>query len=394
MTVSADQTDLFDFVDRELESRRSTRRLRHLREAQPLRHGMIEVDGQTLINFSSNDYLGLSFHPELKRRAIKQLESHGSGSTASRLMSGTSPLVSALETKLASIKGTERALIFNSGYQTNVSILPAIADRNSFVLMDRACHASLVTGAVASRATIKRFAHNDMDQLRDQLRGLRSRSTGRIVVVTESLFSMDGDLSDLTTILGLRAEFDTILIVDDAHAFGVLGASGSGLACDPDIDLVVGTFGKACGSFGAFVACSDRLRAYLINCSSGFVTSTALPPAMLGAIDAALDLVPEMDSERLRLHKNSSRLLATLRSNRWDCRASESQVVPVVVGGEEEAVQLAAWLEANGIFAVPIRPPTVEHGASRIRLSVTAAHESYQVDHVANLIESWRERQR
>ena len=183
------------------------------------------------------------------------------------------------------------------------------------------------------------------------------------------------------------------LIIDDAHGFGVLGPHGSGLACGTDVDLVMGTFGKACGSFGAFVACSERLRSYLINCCSGFVSSTALPPSVLGAIDAALDLVPTMDGERERLQKNAARLLTTLRSRSWDCRKSSSQIVPVIVGGEQEVIRLAAWLEDNGIFAVPMRPPTVEKGSCRLRLTISAEHHADQVDHVADLLEAWRERQ-
>ena len=392
MTVTPSKTSRYDFVDRELDRRGALHRLRQLRDVQPLPGGRIELDGRILANFSSNDYLGLAFHPELKRRSIEQIEASGSGSTASRLVCGTSPLVSDLENKLAAMKGTASALIFNSGYQANVSLLPALCDRHSFVVMDRACHSSHVNGALASRATIRRYAHNDMDQLRDQLRRLRARSTERIVVISESVFSMDGDRCDLPSLLALREEFDTLLIIDDAHGFGVLGPHGSGLACGTDVDLVMGTFGKACGSFGAFVACSERLRSYLINCCSGFVSSTALPPGVLGAVDAALDLVPTMDGERERLLKNAGRLLKTLRSGSWDCKKSSSQIVPVVVGGEQEVIQLAAWLEDNGIFAVPMRPPTVEQDSCRLRLTITAERQADQVDHLAELLDSWRVR--
>ena len=393
MTVPLSKTSRYDFVDRELERRGALHRLRHLRDVKPLPGGRIEVDGRNLANFSSNDYLGLAFHPELKRRSIEQIGTSGSGSTASRLVCGTSPLVSKLENKLAAMKGAASALIFNSGYQANTSLLPALCDRHSVVVMDRACHNSQVNGALASRATIRRYAHNDMDQLRDQLLGLRARSTERIVVISESVFSMEGDRCDLPSLLALRDEFDTFLIVDDAHGFGVLGPHGSGLACDPDVDLVVGTFGKACGSFGAFATCSERLRSYLINCCSGFISSTALPPGVLGAIDAALDLVPTMDGERERLQKNATRLLTTLRSRSWDCRKSSSQIVPLIVGGEQEVIRLAAWLEDNGIFAVPMRPPTVEKGSCRLRLTISAEHHADQVDHVADLLEAWREQQ-
>ena len=393
MTLTLSKSSRYDFLDRELERRGALHRLRQLRDVQPLPGGQIEVDGRVLANFSSNDYLGLAFHPELKRRSIEQIAASGSGSTASRLVCGTSPLVSGLEEKLATMKGAAGALILNSGYQANASLLPALCDRHSFVVMDRACHNSQLNGALASRATIRRYAHNDMDHLRDQLRRLRARSTQRIVVVSESVFSMDGDRCDLPSLLSLREEFDTLLMVDDAHGFGVMGPHGIGLACDPEIDLVVGTFGKACGSFGAFVTCSQRLRSYLINCCSGFIFSTALPPAVLGAVDAALDLLPTMDEERERLLETAGRLLTALRSRSWDCRKSSSQILPVIVGGEQEVVQLAAWLEDNGIFAVPVRPPTVERGSCRLRLTITAEHHADQVDHVGELLDTWRERQ-
>ena len=393
MTVALPKSSRYDFVDRELERRGALRQLRQLRDARPLPGGRIEIDGRVLTNLSSNDYLGLAFHPELKRRSIEQIGSSGSGATASRLVCGTSPLASALERKLAAMKGAAAALIFNSGYQANASLLPALCDRHSCVVLDRACHASQVSGALASRATIRRYEHNDMDQLRGHLRRLRAGPTERIVVISESVFSMDGDRCNLPALLALREEFDTLLIVDDAHGFGVLGPHGMGLACDPEVDLVLGTFGKACGSFGSFVTCSERLRSYLVNCCSGFVFSTALPPAVLGAVDAALDLLPTMDGERERLLTNAARLSTTLRARSWDCRESSSQIVPVVVGGEEEVIQLAAWLEENGIFAVPIRPPTVEKGSCRLRLTITAAHSADQIDHLAGLLDVWRQRQ-
>lgn len=334
--------------------------------------------GKEYINFASNDYLGLKSHPLLKERAIRYIEQYGVGAGSSRLVSGSHHYHEQLEERLAALTGYECALLMNTGYQANVSLLSALADRDTVIAMDRQCHHSLVQGARLSGALLRRYAHQDLDQLRTFLK----ESPGKKVIVTESLFSMDGDLSDINALKEIAEEYGAFLYVDDAHAVGVMGEKGLGLSAGAGLDLALGTFGKAFGSFGAYVLCSRATRDWLIQKCGGLIYSTALPPPLVGAVDAALDLIPAMDKEREHLKKLSASLRQRVKSEGRDTGLSASHIIPLIVGSEENALALENCLLERGCFAPAIRPPTVPKGSARIRLSLTAAHTEEHVQRI------------
>ncbi len=373
------------FIHTALEQRRQGHQLRNLLAIRPVNGAMAEIDGRMVINFSANDYLGLARHPALIATAKQYLDQYGAGSTASRLVCGSYPFFAELEMRLAALKGSEAALIMNSGFQANASLIPALANRDSLVLADRLCHNSIVQGVLLSRARLYRFRHNDLDHLR-QLLHRHGRNASRILIITETVFSMDGDRCDLDSLLEIANRHQAMLMVDEAHATGVLGTNGMGLACGQGIDLVMGTFGKGLGSYGAYVACSAEMREYLINFCSGFIYSTALPPPVLGAIDAALTLVPTMDQERRHLMELAHYLRRGLKGLGLATGESTTQIVPVIVGGDREAVTMSHWLRDQGILATAIRPPTVEQGRARLRLALSCQHTKDHVDQLLHAI--------
>jgi 8-amino-7-oxononanoate synthase len=386
--------DKYKFIETELNRRRIGDQLRSLRALTPLAGAQVNADGRRMLNFCSNDYLGLAKHTLLQQRAIEFMRNYGAGSTASRLICGTIQCFEDVEEKLSSLKETESSLIFNSGFQANVSILPALTNRQSLILSDSLNHNSIIQGALLSRCRVKRFRHNDLQHLRQLLKQHRQKGAQRILIVTESVFSMDGDRSDIRSLVDLAQEFEALLIIDEAHATGVLGPRGMGLTCGAQVDLTIGTFGKACGSFGAYIACSKKMRDYLINCCSGFIYTTALPPAVVGSIDAALDLIPTMDKQRRKLHQNADFLRSSLNKLGLSTGNSSTQIIPVIIGGEKETVALSKWLADNGILATAIRPPTVEPGRSRIRITLSALHTRKQVEQLIRIFKKWRDHQR
>lgn len=367
-------------------------RLRRLSASARLPDGRIERDGVTLLDFSSNDYLGLARHPEVKRRSAEYLERWGAGSAASRLVTGNLPFYDTIEAKIAAMKGAEEALVLASGFQANAGILPALLDSSLWegepvVLADRLNHASLLHGVQASGARQVRFRHNDLNHLEELL--VKYGETGRTCfIVTETVFSMDGDRSDLGALKALADRYGAFLYLDEAHATGVLGPQGGGLAhgmaggnC-----LVMGTFSKGMGSFGAYAACSKDLKDYLVNRCAGLIYATGLPPANLGAIDAALDLVPAMETERARLAANAERFRDRMREFGEDCGNSSTQIVPLIIGDETPALDLTHSLREEGLLAIAIRPPTVPPGGSRLRFAFSAAHEPADIDRLADAV--------
>jgi len=359
-------------------------RLRATRVFDPSREG--------LLNASSNDYMGLARHPECIARACRFTRDWGAGSASSRLICGTLPPHEALEAKLARLKGTDAALIMSSGFQTNASALAALLDRQTLgaeplVFADKLNHASMHEGCRRAGARQIRYRHLDMNHL-EMLLAKHAGIPGPRFILTETVFSMDGDRADVPALAGLATRYGAFLYLDEAHAVGVLGSRGMGLASGVPIEngLIMGTFSKALGSYGAYVCCTATVREYLVNRAPGFIFSTALPPAALGAADAALDLVPAMDAQREALHARSGRLRACLSAAGLDTAGSSTQIVPVLAGEETRALAAMRALEAEGILAVAVRPPTVPPGGSRLRLSLTALHTDADVDRLADAV--------
>lgn len=325
-----------------------------------------------LIDVSSNDYLGLARHPALIERACAWAQRQGAGSRAARLVTGTSQELLDLETKLAAFKGTEAALIFATGFQLNSSVLPALLELGDapLVFADRLNHASLHAGLRG--ATQIRFRHNDLAHLEELL--IAHPGDFRLIV-TESVFSMDGDRADVAALAALAERRDALLYLDEAHATGVLGPQGKGLAAlaPGRISVVMGTLGKALGSAGAYVAGSRALIDWLINRCAGFIYSTAPAPAALGAVEAALELLPAMDAQRARLAAMGDALRRALQAQGIDTLASSTQIVPAVIGEEAAALAAARRLREAGVLAVAIRPPTVPRGSARLRFALSAA---------------------
>lgn len=359
---------------------RARGRWRELRPAQLAPAGRIGRDGRGLIDFSSNDYLGLALHPLLAERAADWGHAYGTGAGASRLVTGTNAAHLALEARIAAFKGTEAALLFASGWQANAAVIPALlaAAPGAAVFTDRLVHASMHAGLAGTRQ--HRFRHNDLAHLAELLDRHGPAAPARFVLV-ESVYSMDGDRADIPALAALARAHDAFLLVDEAHATGVLGPGGAGLCHGVEgVGLVMGTFSKAFGSFGAYVACPALLRDLLVNACSGFIFSTAPPPPVLGAIDAALDLVPAMAAERTHLAALGERLRAGLAERGFDTAGSSTQIVPAIVGPEDRTLALSERLAEAGMLAAAIRPPTVPVGTSRLRLALRATHTAADVD--------------
>lgn len=386
----------FDAIwEEELARRRAAGRLRTLRATARLPGGRIRVDGRILVDLSSNDYLGLAGHPALAEGAARCAEQWGAGAGASRLVTGNLEPLEALEAKIARAKGSEAALVLTSGWQANASILAAILDRRTLpgeplVFADELNHASMRHGCRAARARVLAYRHLDLDHLAELLEENASW-TGPKFILTETVFSMDGDRADVSALADLAARHGAFLYLDEAHATGILGPDGyglaTGLACE---GMVVGTFSKALGSFGAYVACSKTLRDFLINRCSGIVYSTALPPPVLGAIDAAWDLVPTLEKKRERLHANAERLRRGIADLGLSFGNSTTPIVPLLLGDDARAMRLGRTLEEAGFLAVPIRPPTVPEGTSRIRFSIRADHREDDLDRVIEILAAAR----
>lgn len=389
----SDKNSKTGFIKAALGQRHQEYRFRSLTPVEPiLGTSRVVRDGNELINFCSNDYLGLSSHPKVIERSKEFAENYGAGSGSSRLVSGTLNIHQKLEEKLAGVLGLEAVLVFNSGFQANTSILSSLADRNSLILADKKSHNSLIQGALLSRADFKRFDHNDLNHLERLLKTASGKDYNRIWVVSETVFSMDGDLNDIDGLIQLSEKYGALLYSDDAHALGVLGEKGLGLNYGKrGIDLSLGTFGKAFGSFGAFAGCSSEMKDYLINFCPGFIYTTALPPAIIGALDAALELIPEMDSERETLHSNIQYLIKGLKRLGFKTGEADSQIIPIIIGSEGESLNLSNYLEEKGIWASSIRPPTVERDASRIRITITLNHKREELDQLLEALIAWKE---
>ncbi|HSJ03889.1 MAG TPA: 8-amino-7-oxononanoate synthase [Verrucomicrobium sp.] len=360
---------------------------RRLRTFEPdLTHPMtVRHLGQAVVNFSSNDYLGLAHCEELKAAMVEGVGLYGAGSGASRLVCGTQPPHEALEAELATFKKTEAALTFTSGYATAVGVIPALCGSDDLIILDKLCHASLIDAARLSGATLRVFPHNHLEKLERLLFGARasSRPARRVLVVTESIFSMDGDASPLREIVALKDQYDAWLMVDEAHAVGVLGPQGRGLAAalgvDQRIELQMGTLSKALGVSGGYLAASRAVVDLCINRARSLIYSTAPPPALAHAAAASVRLVQSATGDvlRERLFANRSHL-ATLLDRSFE--GLPAAILPLLVGDEGAAMQASADLLQEGYLIPAIRYPTVARGSARLRLTASAAHEKLQIE--------------
>lgn len=373
------------FFQKALKDRISKNIYRDLQPVVPGSGMIMECNGKHFINFSSNDYLGLSQNPLLKIQSQQWIEQYGNSSTASRLITGNYSFYPEIEKSLADFLGTEAALIFDSGWQANVAILACLIEqlpKPVLVFTDRLNHASLHYGCKAGQVRQIRYRHCDMNHLSECLKRY-AEVQGSRMIVTETIFSMDGDRSDLEVLRELANQWQCFLYLDDAHASGVFGRYGKGLA-PAYADLTLGTFSKGWGSFGAYVAGSRALCQWLINYCSGFIHTTALPPSVIGCIAKALELMPQLDKARQFVLEQSDYVRNKMQEWSIDVGGSNTQIIPVIVKDANKAIQAAKLLADDGIWVMPIRPPTVSPNQSRLRLTISAAHSKENIDQMLN----------
>jgi len=365
--------------------------LRSLEPLTRLGQGWVRLldSDERLLDFSSNDYLGLSEHPEVIGASIKYLEKFGAGAGAARLMSGDLEINHLLEEEIALLKSREAALTFGSGYLANIGIIPALVGRGDLIITDRLSHASIYDGCLLSGARTIRFRHNDLQHLEQILQEKRSQFNSCLVVV-ESIYSMDGDRCPLVDLVKLKKHCGFMLMVDEAHATGLYGENGAGLIEEEKVshgvDIAMGTFGKALGSYGAYAAASREVVDFLVNKARSFIYSTALPPAVVGATLASIYLVKSEPQLRTDLHAKVAYFKKQLRKNGLKDDTGPSQIIPIMVGGSAEALAIAEELRQNHIYVKAVRPPTVPEGSARLRFSITRYHQEKDLKRCARLL--------
>ncbi len=380
------------WMDDDLEERRQRGLYRVRRRLQSGQGARVHLRGRELINFSSNDYLALAGDARLARAAAAAARRYGCGAGASPLVSGYSPPLRSLERTLADWEGTEAALVFSSGYAANLALLSSLAGPADAVFSDALNHASLIDGCRLSRAVVHVYWHNDVTQLADLLRK-KGRNARRRVIVSDTVFSMDGDLARLSELVEIAERFDCLLVIDEAHATGVLGEHGRGVtdslsrgSWSSEHVLKVGTLSKALGAQGGFICGSRRLIAWLVNQARPYIFSTALAPPIAAAARRAVAIVREEPERRRHVLALAERLRQELRKSGGNVGESGCQIVPLIVGEAREAVLLSRRLEEHGLLIPAIRPPSVPEGSARLRLSVTAAHTE---EDVMRVVEVW-----
>jgi 8-amino-7-oxononanoate synthase len=340
-------------------------------------------NGRRLLSFSCNDYLNLSHHPAIKAEAIAALEQYGIGSGASRLVTGNHPLFAALEARLARWKGTEAACVFGSGYLANIGIIPALIGARDLVLIDELTHACLWTGARLSRATVQPYRHNDLQHL-EALLVQHRESHVRALIATDGVFSMDGDLAPISALAALAQRFDAWLMTDDAHGIGVVGGGRGSTFTEgevPHVPLQMGTLSKAIGGYGGYLCASAPVIALIHNRARSFVYATGLPPAMVAAALAALDLI-----ERDPAYAAAPLAKAKSFTRRLDLPEAQSPIVPLIVGEARAALEASHRLEAEGFLVIAIRSPTVPEGTARLRFAFTAQHPDDEIERLADIV--------
>ena len=344
----------------------------------------IIIDGKRVLNFCSNNYLGLADDPRLAQAAVDSLNKEGFGAGASRLVCGNMSSHQALERKLAQFKETEAALLFSSGYMANVGIIPALFGREDIIFCDKLNHASIIDGIILSQAEFKRYPHNDMIALESLLK--ESQRTKKRCIVTDSVFSMDGDIAPLPAIVALAEKYNCTVMVDEAHAVGVLGKNGKGavehFGLQKKIDIQMGTLSKAAGSFGAYCCGSRELISFLINRARSFIYTTGMPPSVAAASFRSLEIIEMETHRRERLWQNTHYIKEALKVLGLDTLDSQTPIIPVVVKDAALAVEFSKKLFEKNILISAIRPPTVPVNTARLRLTVMATHEQRDLDYL------------
>ena len=378
-----------DFLEESLAELEQNGLKRQLRPVKGSQGRKINIDGKNVLNFCSNNYLGLADDPRLSAAAITAIQEEGFGSGASRLVCGNMSAHTELEKKIAAFKGAERCLLFSTGYMANVGIISSLFDREDMIFCDRLNHASIIDGILLSQAKWKRYPHNDMKALEEML---KTSAGKKKVIITDTVFSMDGDIAPLDKIVALAEKYECWVMVDEAHGLGVLGKNGRGAAehfdVEDKIDIQMGTLSKAAGSFGAYCCGSAKLIDYLINRARSFIYTTGMPPAIAAASMKAIEIIEQEPALRQRLWQNTEYLLQGLKKLGFDTLQTQTPIIPVVVKESEIAVQFSQKLFERGIFVSAIRPPTVPQHTARLRVTVMATHEKPDLDLVLTQFEA------
>lgn len=377
----------------DLDALREQNLFRKLRRVDSPQSARVQIDGQACLNFSSNDYLGLANHPALKQAAIHAIEKFGAGSGAARLVCGSLTPFHELETALARFKQADAALSFSTGYAAALGTIGALLGRGDIIILDKLVHASIVDAAKLCGAKIRVFAHNDLEDLEKKLKWAANLLTGksRVLIVTESIFSMDGDAAPLREIVALKQKYSAWLMVDEAHSTGILGKNGRGLADElgvgNQIEVQMGTLGKALGASGGFICGSRPLIDLLTNRARSFIFSTAPVPAAAAAATTAIELVQSADGEKLR-----QRLKSLREQFQFEIRNLKSEIsgaiIPIVIGNEAKAMNAAAQLNEQNIFVPAIRYPSVARGQARLRVTLTAAHTPEDISRLVRALKT------
>lgn len=358
-----------------------TSQLRVCKTIETAQASRVKHDDKWFILFGSNNYLGLNGHPDISQAAITATEMYGTGSGGSRLTTGTCPLHEELEVAVADFKKQEAALLFNTGYMANLGVISSITNKDWTILSDKLNHASIVDGAQLTQARTLRYKFMDMDDLRKKLSKVE---TPHKLIVTDGVFSMDGEIAPLEEISAIAKEHGALLAVDDAHGFGVLGLCGRGTASElctaHDVDLHIGTFSKAVPSVGGYVAGKKHLIDWIRNNARSFIFSTSLPPSAVAASLKTIEILPVADDRRMRLRNNIMRLKTGLKEMGIQVHNDMTPIVPIVIGSSEDTLRISEYLLEEGYFVPAIRPPTVAPGTSRLRVSLMATHTPFEID--------------
>ncbi|MBU1887618.1 MAG: 8-amino-7-oxononanoate synthase [Candidatus Omnitrophica bacterium] len=384
--------DLNVLLQQEMDELKKLGLFREMKRVDSAQGPVVKIDGREVILLSSNNYLGLATHPDVIKAQIDTLKEFGAGSCASRLISGNMNLHEELEKKIADFKHTESAIVFPTGYMANAGTISSLVGKEDLVICDKLNHASIIDGVRLSRARFRTYPHKNLKKLEDILK--KEAGYKKKLIITDGIFSMDGDIASIPDLIKISKRFNAFLMVDDAHATGVLGQTGRG-TCEhfnikEGVDIQMGTLSKALGCLGGFVAGSSPLIDYIRNKARSFIYTTGLPPAIAAGCIKAIEIIEEDSDLRKRLWRNVERFKAALKDLDFDTMGSETQIIPVLTGDISRTMRSAERLFEMGVFAPGVRPPTVPKNKSRIRTSIMATHTDEHIDRVIEAFKKLR----